>query len=444
MDGRLRSCLISLLGLWTTIAGCGRPPAKPVEEINARTDLPEASPIAIADNDWPWWRGIHRNNTAICEHAATSWSDSENVLWKTPIAGRGHGTPSIVGDRIYLSTADEAAEKQLVICLDRATGKQLWSTEVHSAGFAARSEMHPKSTHANASVACDGHCLFIGFLNSEHIHATCLSLDGEILWRQDLGYFGSKFGFAPSPCIVGDLVVFAADNRGGGFIAALHRGTGDIAWRKARNNVDTYSPVIAADIEGETQLLISGDNRVAAYDPQTGDELWSCPGTAEATCGSVVWHGNLVFASGGYPDRQTVCVDATTGTKIWEDTVKCYEQSMLVAGDHLYCVNDDGIAMCRDITTGKMKWRHRLSGSISASPVLVGNLIYATNEAGTTWVFEANPDSYKQVAQNQLGTESFASLAICNEQIFARVATGNGPNRQEYVYCITSRAIHPH
>lgn len=299
--------------------------------------------------------------------------------------------------------------------------------------------MHPKSTHANGSVACDGRALFIAFLNSENITATSLSLDGEILWQTKLGYFGSKFGYAPSPCLVDSLAVFAADNRGGGFIAAVHRETGDIVWRKARNNVDTYSPVIAADINGRMELLISGDERVAAYDPKTGDEIWSCPGTAEATCGSVVRFENLVFASGGYPARQTICVDGTNGTKVWEDNVKCYEQSMLVAGDHLYCVNDDGIAMCREARTGSMTWKQRLNGPISASPVLVGNLIYATNELGTTWVFEANGDRFIQVAKNQLGSESFASLVICDSQIFARVAVGNGPDRQEYLYCIADQ-----
>ena len=420
------------------LAGCSRAPSRPVEEISATENSPEAAPVSVGANDWPWWRGTNQDNVAACDLAPTSWSESENVVWKTMLPGRGHSSPSIVGNNIYVSTADEAAFKQLVVCLDRTTGDQVWSTEVHSGGFAARREMHPKSSHANGSVACDGHAVFVGFLNSEHITATCLDLDGGIRWQQDLGYFGAKFGYAPSPCIVGSLVVFAADNRGGGFIAAVHRETGNIAWRKARSNVDTYSPVVAAKINGRTQLLISGDNRIASLDPLTGDEIWSCPGTAEATCGSVVWSQNLVFASGGYPERQTICVDATTGNKVWDDKVKCYEQSMLVAGDHLYCINDDGIAVCRDLNTGKMNWRHRLSGPVSASPVLVGNLIYASNETGTTWVFEASADGYKQIAKNQLGTETFASFAVCDGQLFARVAVGTVPDRQEYLYCLGS------
>ena len=417
-------------------AGCG-PPARPVEEITtAPEQISPAASIAIDENDWPWWRGPARNNVAACETAPTVWSESENIVWKNSVPGRGHGSPTVVSDRVFLCTADEAAGKQYVICFSRASGEQLWQTEIHSDGLPERGGMHPKSTHANCTVACDGTSLFVGFLNNEHVHATSLSLAGDVRWQTELGYFVPKFGYAASPCLFESLVIYSGDNRGGAFIAAVHRDSGDIVWRKARNDADTYSSAIVADISGQSQLIISGDDRVAAYDPSTGAELWSCPGTASATCGTAVWKDNLVFASGGHPARQTICIDATSGNKVWDDGVVCYEQSMLVANDHLYAVTDDGIAICRDAASGARKWRQRLTGPVSASPILVGNLIYATNESGTTWVFEANPAGYRQVAQNRLGSESFASFAVSNKQIFARVATGNGPARQEFLYCI--------
>ncbi|MEQ9410569.1 MAG: PQQ-binding-like beta-propeller repeat protein [Fuerstiella sp.] len=443
MDGIHTRTTPALLFCALLVAGCG-PPARPVAEVSTAPDqIPAATPISVAPGDWPWWRGPGRNNVAACESAATSWSDTQNVLWKAPVPGRGHGSPTVVGPHIFLCSADEAAETQNVICLDRASGKELWSTTIHTGGLPGRGEMHPRSTHANCSVACDGSALFVAFLNAEHITATSLTLDGEIRWQQNLGYFGSKFGYAPSPCLFESLAIFAADNSGGGFIAAVHRDSGEIVWRKARNNVDSYSSAITAEINGTTQLLISGDRRVASYDPLSGEENWSCPGTAEATCGTVVWVDNLVFASGGYPERQTVCVDANSGTEVWQDRQKCYEQSMLIANGHLFAVNDDGIALCRDAATGDLKWRQRLGGSFSASPVLAGNLIYATNETGTTWVFEATAEAYREVARNQLGDESFASLTVCDELIYARVASGTGADRQEYLYCLGAPAAQP-
>lgn len=425
-----------LVGLLVLLPGCGKP-AVPVAEVETAPDqIVDAKPITVAPGDWPWWRGPSHNNVASCDSAPTTWSESDNVTWSAPIPGRGHGSPTILGDRIFMCTADDQSEKQFVVCLNRNNGDQIWSTEVHSGKFPGRGEMHQKSTHANCTVATDGHALFVGFLNAEHITATSLTLDGDIRWQRDLGYFGSKFGYAASPCLHGSLAIYSADSRGGGFLAAVHRDSGEIVWRKARSNVSTYSSAIVTDIAGQPQLLISGDNRVVSYQPETGGEIWSCPGTAEATCGTVVWLDNLVFASGGYPERNTVCIDAKDGSKVWEDGAKCYEQSMLVANDHLFAVTDDGIAICRDARTGEMKWRERLSGPISASPLLIGDLIYATNESGTTWVFRADPDRYSEVAKNQLGTSAFASMIACDGQIFTRVATGDGRNRTETLFCL--------
>lgn len=417
------------------LAGC-RPPARPVEEISVSDKVAEATPIHVDVTDWPWWRGPNRNNSANTPTAPQRWSETENVVWKTPVPGRGHGTPTIVDRRIFVCTADEAQQEQRVVCFDRSTGEQQWSTVVHRGNFPSTGEMHGKSTHANCTVACDGNSVFVGFLNDEHITASSLTLNGEIRWQTKLGYFGSKFGYAASPCLFESLAIYAADNFGGGFIAAVHRQTGDIVWRKKRNNVATYSSPIVADVGGRSQLLISGDNKIASFDPATGEELWTCAGTAEATCGTVVWTDNLVFASGGYPERQTLCVDATNGAKVWDDRLKAYEQSMLVVENELYTFTDDGIMVCRDAASGKVHWRERMRGPVSASPLRVGDTIYATNESGTTWVFEATPERYQELAKNQLGTESFASLIAIDGQIFARVATGNGSARSETLYCL--------
>lgn len=417
------------------LLGCGRP-AKDVVEVTASSDVPEALPIAFTGTDWPWWRGPDHNNVARCDNTVTSWSDSENVLWKTRVPGRGHSTPIVAGPHIVLATADEAAQVQSVVCFDRGTGQLLWQTDIHTGGFPPQGEMHAKSTHANGSVASDGRSLFVAFLNDGQVSLTSLTMEGEILWQTPVGYYVAKFGYAPSPCLHGRFVIVSGDNRGGGFVAAIHRETGEIIWKKARDNQDTYSSAIVAELAGRPQLILSGNRQLTAYNPETGELLWQAEGTAQATCGTVVWHDNLVYASGGYPERETVCVDAATGDVVWKDKVKCYEQSMLVADGFLYAVTDDGIALCRDARTGDVKWRHRLAGPISASPLLVGNRIYATSENGTTWVFEASPDSFSQVGKNQLGTAAFASLVACDDKIYARVATGGREDRQEYLYCL--------
>ena len=426
-------CLVVLLFV---LAGCGG--GQPVDEVSTSPDQ-IADAVEISTNpqtDWPAWRGPNGNNVANCDAAPVEWSSSRNIVWKAEISGRGHSSPCVVADRIFLATADEKSQKQFVLCLDRSDGKQLWQTEVHAGGFPGSSQMHPNSTHANGTVACDGANLFIGFLNGDNIHATSLTLEGKIRWQKQLGYFQSKFGFAASPCLYEALAIFAADNTGGAFLAAVHRDSGDVIWRKSRSNVATYSSPVVARVNDREQLLISGDNRVASYDPLTGEENWSCSGTAEATCGTVVWNDSYVFASGGYPNRQTICVDGSTGQEVWTSGEKCYEQSMLIAGGFLYMITDDGVAICRDAATGKIAWRTRLQGPVSASPLLVGDNIYVTNERGSTWVFRATPDSYQEVARNQLGNIAFASMVACENRIYARVATEERGSWRETLYCI--------
>lgn len=422
-----------LAALCLILAGCGHA-AKEVAEIkSSAADVPDAAAISVSDNDWPWWRGANRDNVANGTNVPTEFGDSKNVIWKTDVPGRGHSSATIVGERIFMCSADEQQQSQMVLCYDRASGKSLWEKTVHTGSLPGSGSMHAKSTHANGSPACDGHSVFVTFLNGEQILLSSLSLDGEVNWTKDLGFFNAKFGYAPSPCLFESLIIVSGDNRGGSFLAAVHRETGDIVWRVARSNQDTYSSATIVPTESGAQLIISGDRKVVSYDPTTGQENWTCAGSAQATCGTVVWWKNLVFASGGYPQRETIAIDVSTGQKAWSDDVKCYEQSMLVAGDHLYAVTDDGIAICRDAATGKRTWRERLAGPVSASPVLVGDYIYATNEKGVTWVFEANPTKYQQLAKNQLGTSGFASLTICGDRIYAR--TTNSSN-QGILYCI--------
>ncbi len=153
-----------------------------------------------------------------------------------------------------------------------------------------------------------------------------------------------------------------------------------------------------------------------------------------------VWEGDLVFASGGFPAGETLCIRADgSGDVVWRNNQKCYEQSLLVTDGHVYAINDNGIALCWEARTGRELWRKRLRGPISASPILVGRTIYASNERGTTFVYRASPDGCKLLAENQLGTEAFATPTICGSQIFLRVATSTETKRQEWLYCIQDR-----
>ncbi len=421
-----------------TLTGCSpRPPAEsvPVVDVAPKAAVAEATPIQVGETDWPQWRGPRGDGTAANAEVPVKWDETTNVAWKADIPGRGHSSPIVVGSTVYVANAIPEPQKQVVIAIDRATGQPRWETAVHEGGFPDPAVIHNKSSNANSTVACDGSRLFAAFFNSGRIFVTALDLDGKRLWQQDVGAFGSKFGFAPSPILYKSTVIIAGDNLSGGYIAALHRETGDVIWRKARPATATYSSPLLATIGGREQLVISGCNQLVSYDPATGNELWACDAIAEATCGTPVTDGTLIFAAGGYPDRETICVDASGG-KVWSNKTKVYEPSLVVAGEHLYAVTDDGIAFCWAAKTGDELWKERLGGSFSASPVACNGNILVPNLSGETIVFQAQGDAYHEVSRNRLGDDSYSSPAVSGNELFLRVGVGTGGERQERLVCI--------
>ncbi len=425
-------CVLTLL-----ISGCSRTP--PVEEISVTSSgvSSQAADLSLSESDWRAWRGPRSDGVAPDQPLATTWGDEKNILWSAEVPGRGHASPSISGDLIFLATAIDAEQKQLVLAFDRASGEQKWSTVVHEGNFPSRRQLHKKGSNANSTVACDGQHVFATFLNSEKVFVTALDLAGEIVWQKEAGPFDSKFGYAPSPSLYKSYVVIAADHRSGGYLAALDRESGEIAWRKSRPRVATYSSPRIAKVDGRDQLLISGGGKIASHDPATGDELWSCDFSPNATCGTIVVAGDRILASGGYPESETICVAADgSGTEVWSHRAKLYEPSMVVSGGHLFAITDKGAAYCWSIDSGEEKWRQRLNGEFSASPVVCNGRVHACSLDGTTFVFEASPDAYKEIARNKLGDNIYASPAVAGGKLFLRVGHGWQSDRKERLYCI--------
>ena len=422
------------------VTGCGRPPRPPgppvpkTEEIAAKTGsaADEALDWTPSPDDWPMWRGPNADGIASGSPVPAQWTDTENVTWKAKVPGRGHSSPIIVGDRIYLETADEQQQVQSVVCLDRTDGRQIWQTELHRGQF--ETAMHRENTQASSTLACDGERVIALFLNDRKIWATALDLEGKQIWQTEVGTFAAKFGYSASPTLYKSLVLLAADHQQGGFLAALNRKNGEIAWRKARPEKASYASPRVVSLAGTDQLVICGCNLVASYDPMTGNSLWSTSGTAEAGVGLPVTTSGLIFASGGYPEQETIGLKPD-GTAAWRINVKSYVPSLLAHDGHLYIISD-GIARCHDALTGAEKWKQRLGGDFRVSPVLSGEHIITTDMSGKTTVFKANPAKFERVSENHLGTEGFASPGISRGQLFLRVAdSSNGP-RQEWLYCI--------
>jgi outer membrane protein assembly factor BamB len=395
-----------------------------------------AAPASAAQtSDWPAWRGPTRDGLAASgQNPPVQWSETEGVLWKMAIPGRGHGSPTVVGNRIYLATADRVKQSQSVLCLDRHTGKLLWQTEVHGGG--ADPGKHANSSAASSTVAYDGERLFINFLNGGAVWTTALDLNGLVLWQRRICDYVTHQGFASSPVVHEALVLVSADHRGGGVVAGLDRQTGRIVWSEARPKLPNYTTPAIVQAGGRTQMVMAGCNLMTSLDPLTGKKLWEVAGSTEECVGSVVTDGVRVFAGGGYPRNHVAATMADgSGTVAWQNNARVYVPSMIAKAGHLYAVLDAGVAVCWKSDTGEELWKERLGGDFFSSPVMSDDRIYASNVGGKTFVFEATPHSFKLLAQNQLGDEAYASPVICGDRIYLRVAK-RGESRQEFLYCI--------
>lgn len=387
------------------------------------------------DHGWPGWRGPTRDGVATTgETIPLVWSNETNVRWQADVPGRGHGSPCVAGGVIYLVTCDEDAGSQSVLAFDEATGQELWRREVHASGGMWKNE---RSTGASCTPAWDGEAIYVAFPNDERLVATALSLDGTVLWQQVISRYVMHQGYGASPLLYGDTVIVAADNKSGGAIAALHRRTGDVVWSVKRPETPNYSSPVVHHLFGRDQLIMTGCDKVVSYDPASGDVLWEREGATTECVTTTVSDGERVFSSGGYPRNHVAAIRADGSAAVeWENGQRLYVPSLVYHDGHLYAVLDAGIAVCWDSATGEERWKQRLGGTFSSSPVLVGDIILATSEAGQTHLFRASPDGFERLGENQLGDEMFASPAVSAGRLFFRVASFEGDHRRERLVCI--------
>lgn len=389
--------------------------------------------------DWPQWRGPGLNNHAPKDtHPPTEWSETKNVRWKTAIPGRGHSTPIFVGDRIYLTTAEAEKKTQHLLCLNRKSGEILWNKIIHQGGFP--DQLHRENSPASPSPQWDGKQILVTFQNEGQIKVSAVTPQGKIRWSKTVGPYKPSyaFGYGSTPVLHGDTLILVVGTEKGGFLSAIKTSDGSEVWRTARAGHDYWATPVIATVAGQEQLLISGINKFSSFHPKTGKLLWETKAGAKSMCGSIVWTDDMIFASGGFPEKETAGVKADgSGTKVWQNTVVCYEQSLLSHRDLIYAIADDGRAHCWEADSGEKKWSEKIGRrGVMASPLAVDDLIYATLKNGTTVIFKATGEGFQKISENQLGTDTYASPVALDNQLFLRVGESKLGERQEYLYCL--------
>ncbi len=380
--------------------------------------------------DWPEFRGSGQQGHSDEKNLPLTWSETENIAWKTDLPGLGWSSPSIAGNRIWVTTAVKPEDKPddiqlLAICLDRDTGEIVKSVPVFEKEKPEK--IHGKNSHASPTPIIERDRVYVHFGN----HGTaCLTTDGEIVWKTALAY-NHRHGPGGSPILFHNLLIITCDGTDTQYITALNKETGDEVWKTMREEGRmAYSTPTLIDFEGQPQVITAGGEFLTTYDPATGKELWKFryPKGYSVVPRPVVADG-IAFASSGYDSPVFYGVklggagDVTESHLVWKTEKGAPRNaSPIVIGDDVYLVSDNGVACCFDVKTGKQHWQKRVGGDYSASPLHADGRIYLTNEAGLTTVLQPG-HQYEVLAENQLPGRAFASLATADQAIFFRNET---------------------
>ncbi|MEW6305643.1 MAG: PQQ-binding-like beta-propeller repeat protein [Verrucomicrobiota bacterium] len=385
---------------------------------------------AAGADEWPQFRGPERNGISPAKNLPTEWSADKNVVWKQAV-GQGWSSPVLHQGRIFLTASKPGGSGQSLgaLCLDAASGKILWNTDVFTP--AASPKIHQKNSHASPTPIVEAGRLYVHF---GHQGTACLDLKGKVLWRNtELGY-PPVHGSGGSPVIVEDVLVFSCDGAQNPFIVALDKATGKVRWKAprvadVRKKFSFSTPQVIA-VKGQMQIVSPGSGAVCALNPKDGKELWRARyGEGYSVIPQPAFGHGMIFLSTGF-DRPSLMAIRADGQGDVTDTHVAWTlargaphtPSPLLVGDELYLVADSGIASCVDAKTGAVHWSERLGGNFSASPLYADGKIYCPNEQGVCFVLKPGK-TFEKLAENSLGERTLASFAAMDGALFIRTET---------------------
>lgn len=422
------------------------------------------APGAISSNllrAWPQWRGPLANGVAPFAEPPVEWSEKKNVRWKVEIPGRGHSSPIVFGDQVYVLAAAPVGPEQkpvfdsapgvhdsvpvtrtnqyLLLALRRSDGRVLRKTAVreewpHEGG-------HNTGSPASNSPVTDGELVF-AFFGSRGLY--CFDTNGVERWRRVLGRMQTlhAHGEGSSPVLLGDKLIVNWDHEGDSFLHAFDKRSGRLLWKIPRDEKTSWSTPLVADVDGKPQIIVSATKRIRGYDPETGRQVWECAGLTDNVVASPVeWRGLLIAGNSYYSQamlgiRLAGAQGDITGTAnvVWKlNRLTPYVSSPLLFGDTLYHIrHNQNILVRLDPATGEFRGELlRLNGIrdfIFSSPVGAAGRLYVTGRDGTTVVLRHDRDN-ATLAVNRLDDSFSASAALVDKELYLR--------GEKFLYCIS-------
>jgi len=420
-----------------------------------------------AEDYWPTWRGPNNNGVSPKGNPPLKWSETENIKWKVSLEGdTSNSSPVIWGEKIFFQTAiktDKQGKPQApsenqgggrrrgpggspptniykfnLVCLDRNSGKELWQKSVQE--ILPHQGHHPDHGFASFSPVTDGKHVWTNF-GSRGVH--CLDMNGNLKWSKDLGQMNTVMGFGEggSLAVAGNAVIVVRDHEGDSFIVALNKETGEVIWRKDRDEATSWATPLPIEVGGKNQVVTSATNLIRSYDLESGELIWQCSGQTRNVIPSPVSDFGMVYCASGFRGSSLQAIElGRTGDLGDTDAVKWhvkeatpYVPSPLLYGDKLYvCSVNQPVISCYNAKNGEayfLKEKLEKINGIYASPAGAAGRVYFAGRNGVTCVLK-NSEKFETLAINTLDDKIDCSPAFIGDEMYLK--------GKQNLYCIAA------
>lgn len=410
-----------------------------------------ASSLFADGPNWPQWRGPNGSGKTSAVGILTQWGPDQNVKWRIDLPEAGNGTPIAWDNKIFVTQPFSESNERGILCIDRVTGTEQWRRGVV---YDKDEPTHRTNPYCSASPVTDGERVIAWFGSAGVV---CWDFEGNELWRRELGIQNHMWGYGASPILYDDMCIVSFGPGDEEFIIGLDKKTGETRWKvdaldneselalsgpendgnandrdsdKERNELlrGSWNTPIIVNANGEPELIVALPRRVSAFDPTTGEELWTCGGFAPLAYASLIEHEGVVIALGGYGGASMAIKtggrgDVTETHRLWHKSEDVGWLGTGVAHDGaFYVCNMNGVIFSFDVETGEELWKSRGDGGGTWSSITqtADGVMYMLTKTGATTVFRPDRDELKKIALNELGESTNASVVVVGNEVLIR------------------------